>query len=95
MNIRIEDLRRTLVIQPERLPLKDKELLLDTYDSLKNVQFPSLMEQFRTGYKGRAELDTAVLSVLGMESGQIEEWLPQIYKRLYDEMALTRSLRKD
>ncbi|MEK7395829.1 MAG: hypothetical protein AAB116_02720 [Candidatus Poribacteria bacterium] len=75
--------------------MKDKELLLDTYDSLKNVQFPSLMEQFRTGYKGRAELDTAVLSVLGMESGQIEEWLPQIYKRLYDEMALTRSLRKD
>lgn len=63
-------LKRTLLDLPvldlRALSLDEKDSLLRAYESIKGLRFPSLIEQLRSHFRGRVEIDSAIASVTNM-----------------------------
>jgi hypothetical protein len=56
-----------LVLDPRTLPRAQTKMLLDAFSRLKSVAFPSLREQFSSGFGPRLTLDNIVLRSMGHE----------------------------
>jgi len=95
LNIRIEDLTSTHVLDPEQLTKMQKIRLLQLFDELGKTEFPGFRQQFKQRFHGRVELDNEILRVLGLSTEEIKRLLPKLYDMLYEEMMKIRSLRKD
>ena len=68
------------------LTVEDKKKLDESFDYLKNVKFPSILEQLENRFKGRIELDKTILQVIGFDKKEINNWLPKIYDALIKEL---------
>lgn len=69
--------------RPEAVDLKK----LDALDAmLSRVEFPSLLEQFQTGFAPRRELDSFFLEMAGVEKEEAEKFLKQLYETLTKEL---------
>jgi methylase of polypeptide subunit release factors len=75
------------------LTVEDKKKLDECFDYLKNVKFPSLLEQLENRFKGRIELDKTVLKVLGFDKKEINNWLPKIYDALIEELKIMKNVK--
>lgn len=84
--IRETDLLEFKIIDYENLSIDDKEFLLGVFDNLKNVKFPSIVEQIENRFDGRIELDKAILQVLGYKKGEINKLLPMLYEVVIKEL---------
>jgi hypothetical protein len=70
----------------ESLDKEKKERLLLAYEKLSAVEFPSLLEQLRTSFWGRLELDKQVLNTLGLSDYEIEKYLQKLYEGIAKEL---------
>lgn len=95
LNIRIEDLIQTYVLDTTKLKKQEKTRLLTLFEELKNVQFPGYRQQLKERFWGRVKLDTVILEILGFSHKEIQKILPQIYDMLHYEMMKIRKLAKD
>lgn len=60
---------------------------LDALESkLSRVEFPSLLEQFQTGFASRKELDLFFLDLAGVERKEAERFLDSLYETLAKEL---------
>jgi len=91
--IRSDDLVLIDIINPEKLSEQEIQTLLTLFEKIKNVEFPSLMEQLQKRFWARVELDKTILKVLGLTDREIDEWLPKIYDTLIEEMRVMRDAR--
>jgi hypothetical protein len=60
-------LKDLLVLDPRRMSKKQTELLVETYNHMKTIAFPSLSEQFHSHFRARLVLDDAILSCLDLD----------------------------
>jgi len=67
--------------------------LLSLYEKLKNVEFPSILEQFEKRFWARVELDKAILKVLGFSDKEIEDWLPKVYDAIVEELKAMKEVK--
>ena len=74
------------VFNYDALSAKDIRILNATYMKLKQIRFPSIVDQLKEKFWGRVELDTVVLRVLGFENNIIEKILSEIYDKIYSEI---------
>ncbi|MBO3757671.1 MAG: hypothetical protein JTT14_00985, partial [Candidatus Brockarchaeota archaeon] len=95
LNIRIEDLVPTYVLDTNKLNMQEKESLLTLFNELRNVEFPGYRQQLKERFWGRVKLDTTLLKILGFSCEEIQNILPKIYDMLYYEMMKIRRLTKD
>lgn len=74
------------ILDVEKLSDLEIKKLLDLYDEMKDVDFPSLTEQFSTQNKFRVKLDKKLLLILGFDDGEINALLPEVYKAIAYEL---------
>jgi hypothetical protein len=81
------DLNLFKTVDSRKLSEQELKTLNALFEKLKNVEFPSLLEQIESRFWARVELDETVLRTLGFSDVEVNNWLPRIYD------ALTRELR--
>jgi hypothetical protein len=91
--IKIFDLSEIYVPDLKLLNKNEKDKLLSLYEKLKDVEFPSILEQFRKKFWARVELDKTILKVLGFSDEEIEEWLPKLYDAIVEELKAMKEVK--
>jgi len=87
-NTRIPDL--------SSLTQSQRKFLLQLFENLHSVEFPSLLEQLKISFEGRRTLDAAWFSVLGIPESQREGRVLALHKYLYETLnALLLAMGKD
>lgn len=76
----------------EKLTEKDKKLLDEIFDELKNVKFPSISEQLEKHFRARIELDKTILKILGFSDKEANEWISKVYNALVNELKAMKGL---
>jgi hypothetical protein len=72
---------------------KDKIIdLLTLFDELKDVKFPSILEQLEREFSPRVKIDKAFLKVLGLSEQDIAVILPKLYASLVEEIKLLKQI---
>jgi len=88
-----EDLNKFLVPNLKLL-INKKEELIHLFDSIKNVKWPSLIEQFTQNFSHRKSLDYRLLKILDIDNKLIDSLLPHLYKCLLDEFTAIHTSMK-
>jgi len=85
----LEDL---LVLDPSALHKEQRELLTSLFDSLRNINFPSLKSQFDELFHARMEIDRAIMKMLGFEEAEINRMLSELYDAIKNEFSILHNL---
>jgi hypothetical protein len=80
------DLNLFKTVDSRKLSEEDLKTLNDLFEKLKNVEFPSILEQIESRFWARVELDETILRILGFSDMEINDWLPRIYDALAREL---------
>jgi len=71
---------------------EEKSLLLTTFDELKDLSFPSILDQLRNKFHGRVLLDKVILRILGYDEYQSVKLIEYLYSSLRNEIERLKSL---
>jgi hypothetical protein len=85
-------LLNTLTLDPRELTEEQKKALLETFKNVKDVEFPSLLNQLEQGHSARKMIDKTVLRVLGFEEEEIKDLLGYLYPALHKEISRLKKL---
>jgi len=80
------DLNYFTTLNSSKLSEKEIQKLGSLFQELKDVQFPSIVEQLEKRYWARLKLDETVLMILGFSREEINKWLPRVYDALAKEL---------
>lgn len=86
------DWELTKQINPKALSEGEKKTFLNLFEQLKNVEFPSIIEQLQDRFPARIQLDKTVLKVLGLSDEDIEKLLPKIYDIIVEELKAMKEI---
>lgn len=84
--IRETDLKEFKLLDYENLSKRDANFLLKTFDDLRNIEFPSLLNQFEDRFPSRIVMDKAILKVLGYDVNIIDDLLNKLYDIVVTEI---------
>lgn len=75
--------------------LTDDEIqaIKNVFETIKSVDFPSLLEQFEQRFWARIELDKIFLRLIGFNNKEINDWLLKIYDALVDEFNAMKGVK--
>ncbi|MGD0405670.1 MAG: N-6 DNA methylase [Candidatus Bathyarchaeia archaeon] len=85
-DIRDSEISCFITLDSKRLSEKDLKRLNELFEELKEVEFPSIVEQLEKRHWARLKLDETVLSIIGFSNEEINEWLPKVYDALAREL---------
>ena len=85
-------LDKMLVLAPQKLSTAQKEKLLRLFEQIRNTSFPSVLEQLKTKFPTRIQIDKAVLRVLGFGVDEINRILDYLYPALANEIQQLKTL---
>jgi len=71
---------------------QERKSLIDIFEKVKKVEFPSILEQLKNRYPLRVEIDRAVLKVLGFDGAEINSILVYLYPALAKEIEKLKTL---
>jgi hypothetical protein len=80
-----------LVPDFDKLSRSELKHLMKVFETVKDVKFPSILDQLRSRYPSRKLIDAAWLKVLGYE-GDIDSLLDELYASLANEIELLKKL---
>jgi hypothetical protein len=78
---------RLLVPDPKKLTKSEKNQILDLFEKVREIEFPSLSEQLETGFPARKTIDLLWLKILGYK-GPSEALLEKLYGSLLNELKI-------
>lgn len=87
-----DDWNLTFQIDPHKLSDEKKQELLNFFNTLRTVEFPSITEQLEKRFWARVELDRRILEILGFTDKEINEWLPRVYGVLVQELRAMKEI---
>jgi len=87
------DLIKVKVLNLKKLSEQEKLTLLNFFNNIKDLEFPSILEQLENRFSARIELDKTILKILGFTKKEINKWLPKIYDALIDELKAMKNLK--
>jgi len=85
-------LDKMIVLNPSKLSAVQKEKLLRLFDQLRNISFPSVLEQLKTGFHARADIDKTILGIFGLSDNEINSILDYLYPTLTNEIQQLKTL---
>jgi hypothetical protein len=74
------------IINVNELSNHEKDILIQLFNRLENVEFPSILEQLKTNFSARVELDKTIFKILDFSDKEIDDWLPKIYNAIIEEL---------
>jgi len=80
------------LLDPKKLKKYERDRLLQRFDTIKNVSFPSILEQLKGKFPPRVEIDRAVFRVLGFGDDEIDHILDYLYPALANEIEQLKKL---
>ena len=80
------DLNSFTALNSSKLAEKEISKLEILFEELKEVQFPSIVEQLEKRFWGRLKLDETMLSILGFSKEEVNKWLPLLYDAIAREL---------
>lgn len=80
-------MKKLWILNPKALSAKERRILVKTFDKIQNVEFPSILQQLKTTFSIRREIDNAVLKVLGFRKEEAERILKALYSDLAKEIS--------
>lgn len=80
------------ILSPLKLNKEQKDIILELYDEIKLIEFPSLLEQLKTKFPPRVAMDRAILRVLGFDNIEVDQVLDRLYPALANEIEQLRRL---
>jgi SAM-dependent methyltransferase len=86
MEINKEMISDFALLDPDTLDKKHKQVLLNLFDEIKNINFPSLSKQLEHRNSIRKKIDKAILNILEFNEEEIEELLDYLYPALHREL---------
>jgi len=82
------DLNLFNTINSKKLSKKEIKKLRDLFEKLRDVEFPSILEQLENRFWARLELDETILKILGFSEREINSLLPKVYNALVKELKM-------
>ena len=82
-----------VALKIEERSKKEKQTLLNLFEKLKDIEFPSILEQLENRFWARVELDKTILKILGFTNKEINEWLPKVYDAIVEELKSMREVK--
>jgi tRNA1(Val) A37 N6-methylase TrmN6 len=80
------------VLAVDRLARNQKRQLIGLFNKMKDIEFPSILEQLKTRFTPRRELDIALLQVMGFSSEEAPHLLESLYPALASEIQRLRTI---
>ncbi len=74
-------------VDPVRLSDKQRTELLELFGKIGAETFPSLMIQFKDGFEPRRKLDSAFLTILGVNEESQNPFLDNLYETMYNRLS--------
>ncbi|MGB9762394.1 MAG: HsdM family class I SAM-dependent methyltransferase [Minisyncoccia bacterium] len=74
------------ILDVKKLSNKEKNDLLNLYDKLKDVKFPSIVDQLKNRFWARVELDTYMFKIVGIDNTKAEKLLEKSYNSILTEL---------
>ena len=81
-----------LILDPSKLSTAERNLLLKLFNKIRNISFPSVLEQLRGRFWARVEIDKAILKVLGFNEQETNQLLDYLYPALTKEIQQLKTL---
>jgi hypothetical protein len=72
--------------------MENKNMLLAVFEEIKDVAFPSVLEQLRGRFWARVEIDKVILKVLGFNETETNQLLDYLYPALTKEIQQLKTL---
>lgn len=82
------------VVDITKMSNDDKKLILGTFEKVRNLTLPSILEQLKNMHSARLWIDKAWLRVLGYK-GDADFFLAGLYKSVADEIELLKRLMSE
>ncbi|MEM3612564.1 MAG: N-6 DNA methylase, partial [Candidatus Bathyarchaeia archaeon] len=80
------------ILDPNKLSPEEQNLLLEVFNKIKDISFPSVLEQLRGRFWARVEIDKAILKVLGFNETETNQLLDYLYPALAKEIEQLKTL---
>ena len=87
------DLVLMYIFNVKNITKSERQILLNLFEKLKDIEFPSILEQLENRFWARVELDKTILKILGFSNKEINEWLPKVYDALVEELKAMKGVR--
>jgi hypothetical protein len=81
-----------LLLDIALLRKNEEQLLLDLFEKMKNIEFPSILEQLKTKFTPRKELDIILLQLIGYSTKESNDFLDYLYPALAEEIEKLKTL---
>jgi hypothetical protein len=85
-------MREMQLLDPKKLRKQEREQLLQFFTSVKAISFPSILEQLKTKFAPRKELDIMLLQFLGYSVKEADQLLDYLYPALAMEIEKLKTL---
>ena len=79
-------------LDPSNLSEYKRKVILKTFDKVKDVEFPSFLEQLKDRFPARVAIDKTVFGVLGFGDDEIDHILDYLYPALANEVEQLKTL---
>jgi len=80
------------VLDPSSLSENHRKIVLRTFDKVKDVEFPSFLEQLEHTHPLRKKIDETILKILGFKEEDIKDLLDYLYPALAKEIQQLKTL---
>ena len=87
-------LKETYVPSLRKMSKKERESLLQLFNKVRNISFPSIVEQLKNRFWARETVDKVFLKILGFNDKETKEILDFLYPALANEIEQLKALMK-
>lgn len=81
-----------LLFDIDSLDINEKKHLLDLFDKTRNTELPSILDQLKTKFAPRKELDTMFLQFMGYSGKEADQLLDFMYPALANEIEKLKTM---
>lgn len=81
-----------LLLDIASLNRNEKKHLMDLFEKIGKTEFPSILEQLKTKFAPRKEIDTLLLQIMGYSDKEADQLLDYLYPVLASEIERLKTL---
>jgi type I restriction-modification system DNA methylase subunit len=81
-----------LLLDLASLNMNEKKHLLDLFEKIGKIEFPSILEQLKTKFSPRKKIDTLLLQIMGYSDKEADQLLDYLYPTLANEIEKLKTL---
>jgi hypothetical protein len=81
-----EEIVLDLDIPSHKFISEKRDQFLKIFETFRNIEWPSLIEQFKEPFSKRIEFDEGIFKILGFTQKEIKNILPDLYAAITDEL---------